>query len=113
MATTAPGKIDWIVIVPDKPGMREKRLEVRGQHLEGVKPLKESGRVKMGGGVFSEVPQGTDPKNWPFCGSTLNVLADTREEVVELLKNDVYASSGVWDVEKAQIWPAVLAFRSE
>lgn len=64
--------------------------------------VEKSAGLTILGGVFSEVPQGTDPKNWAFCGSTLNVLADTREEVVELLKNDVYASSGVWDVEKVR-----------
>lgn len=32
------------------------------------------------------------------------MLADTRDEVVELLKNDIYSSSGVWDVEKVS-WP--------
>lgn len=63
-------------------------------------PATKSARLTEPGGIFSEVPQGTDPKNWAFCGSTLNVLADTREEVVELLKGDIYNTSGVWDVEK-------------
>jgi len=27
--TPAPGKFEWLVVVPDKPGMKAKRLEVR------------------------------------------------------------------------------------
>jgi hypothetical protein len=39
------------------------------------------------------------------------VQAATREEVKEILSKDVYVSSGVWDVENAQIWPFLCAFR--
>ena len=31
--------------------------------------------------------------------------ADTKEEVIELLKRDTYFTSGVWDWERVQIWP--------
>lgn len=47
--STAPGMFNWIVIVPDKAGMLEKRLEVRGQHFEGMKQHEASGLIKMGG----------------------------------------------------------------
>ncbi|KAL2114362.1 hypothetical protein VUR80DRAFT_8052 [Thermomyces stellatus] len=113
MATTAEGKYNWIVIVPDKPGTLAKRLEVRAQHMAGVKKHEASGAVKVGGAIFSEPPQGNDPSKWAFCGSTLNVVAETKDEVVDLLRSDIYATSGVWDVDKAQIYPAVLAFRHE
>lgn len=49
MATNAEGKYNWIVIVPDKPGTVAKRLEIRGQHLAGVKQHETSGLVKLGG----------------------------------------------------------------
>lgn len=29
MATQAPKKIEWLVVVPDFPGVHEKRIEVR------------------------------------------------------------------------------------
>ncbi|SPN97523.1 uncharacterized protein DNG_01034 [Cephalotrichum gorgonifer] len=111
MATTAPKPINWIVVVPDKTGTQEKRLEIRAQHLEGVKKHEASGLVKMGGAVLNDVPEGADPSKWSFYGSTLNVVAATKDEVLELLRNDIYTTSGVWDVENAQIWPAILAFR--
>lgn len=40
-----------------------------------------------------------------MSGSALVVVADTREEVLELLKGDVYAKSGVWDVEGVVLYP--------
>lgn len=50
MSTTAEGrKYEWLVVIPDKPGMMAKRLEVRPQHFEGLTKAKESGLFKMGG----------------------------------------------------------------
>lgn len=42
-------KYEWLVVIPDKPGMMAKRLEVRPQHFEGLTAAKESGLFKMGG----------------------------------------------------------------
>lgn len=42
-------KFEWLVVIPDKPGMMAKRLEVRPQHFEGLAKAKESGMFKMGG----------------------------------------------------------------
>lgn len=54
------------------------------------------------GAVFSEQPQGDDPSKWAFYGSTLNIVAANRADVVEFLRNDIYATSGVWDVDKVR-----------
>lgn len=69
MASTATEvrKFEWLVVIPDKPGMMAKRLEVRPQHFEGLTKAKESGLFKMGGewsfllcletnGFFSLIP---------------------------------------------------------
>jgi len=34
-----------------------------------------------------------------FCGSTLVVLGESREEIMEELKKDIYSESGVWDLD--------------
>jgi len=47
-----------------------------------------------------------------MLGSTLIAVAETREEVLEKIRSDVYAKEGVWDVEKLQIWPFRSAIRS-
>lgn len=31
--------------------------------------------------------------------------AENEEEVRGIIEKDVYATSGVWDLEKVQIWP--------
>lgn len=44
-----PGKFEFLVVVPDKPGMQAKRLDVRPKHFEGLTKHIESGALKMGG----------------------------------------------------------------
>ncbi|KAK0672466.1 hypothetical protein QBC41DRAFT_217315 [Cercophora samala] len=110
-STEAPKKIEWLVVVPDFPGAHEKRLEVRPQHFGGLRPAVDSGLYKMGGAVLNEPPQGSDPTKFSFAGSTIVISAASREEIKEVLRNDVYAREGVWDVENAQMWPFLCAFR--
>lgn len=43
-----------------------------------------------------------------FKGSMMMVLGDNEAEVRALLESDVYAREGVWDMEKAQIYPVLL-----
>lgn len=40
-----------------------------------------------------------------FKGSMMLLLAENEAEVRALLEKDVYVTSGVWDMEKAQIIP--------
>jgi uncharacterized protein len=47
-----------------------------------------------------------------MLGSTLIAVAETKEEVLDKIRSDVYAKEGVWDVEKVQIWPFRSAIRS-
>lgn len=110
--TTPPaGKYEFLVIVPDKPGMQAKRLEVRPKHFEGLKPFVDLGAYKMGGAILNEVPEGDDATKFSFAGSTLVCVAESKEAVQDILRKDIYTESGVWDTEKAQIWPVKLAFR--
>lgn len=44
-----PGKFEFLVVIPDKPGMQAKRLEVRPKHFEGITSHIENGTMKMGG----------------------------------------------------------------
>lgn len=38
-----------------------------------------------------------------FKGSMIMAVAENEQEVLDLLKKDVYSTSGVWDLENAQI----------
>ncbi|KAI5462100.1 hypothetical protein BGZ63DRAFT_354579 [Mariannaea sp. PMI_226] len=105
------GKFEFLVVVPDKPGALEKRLSVRSKHFEHMVPHVEDGSWKMGGAILNSVPKDDDPSSLDFAGSTLVCVADSVEAVREQLTQDIYATSGVWDVEKAQIYPFKCAFR--
>ncbi|KAI1650252.1 hypothetical protein F4815DRAFT_446017 [Daldinia loculata] len=106
-----PGKYEWLVVVPDKPGTREKRLEVRAQHFEGLKPYVESKQFKTGGAVLNDKPESDDPATFDWYGSTLVLVAESKEEVKAILEKDIYTRTGVWDTEKALILAAKYAFR--
>ncbi|KAL2223413.1 hypothetical protein M432DRAFT_587335 [Thermoascus aurantiacus ATCC 26904] len=102
-------KKEFLCIIPDKPGMMAKRVEVRPTHLANVKPLVDSGRIVVGGAMLESHPaEGEDPK---FKGSMLVALAESAAEVRELLSRDIYATEGVWDLENAQIIPFKSAVR--
>lgn len=73
--------------------------------------MKESGKFKMGGAVLEEMPPDDEVSSMKFSGSTLMIVAESKQEVIDLIKDDVYVKSGVWDIEKAMIWPAKIAFR--
>jgi len=111
MATAGPRTYEFLAVIPDKPGMREKRLEVRPKHFQGLTPDIDSGAYKMGGALLTDIPESDDPSKLGFVGSTMVLVAESREQVIEKLKADIYATSGVWDVEKAQIYPFKCAFR--
>ncbi|KKK22557.1 hypothetical protein ARAM_005077 [Aspergillus rambellii] len=46
-----------------------------------------------------------------FKGSALICIAETEEEVKEVIWGDVYTRTGVWDVDAAQIIPFKSAVR--
>ncbi|KAK2817686.1 hypothetical protein FQN49_007964, partial [Arthroderma sp. PD_2] len=111
MATAAPSKKEWIVMMPDKPGMLAKRVEVRNTHLQNLNPVLESGFLKMGGSTLEHHPaEGENPP--PMTGSALLVAADSVKEIREILSKDIYATSGVWDLENAKIIPFKCAIRT-
>ncbi|KND88374.1 hypothetical protein TOPH_07002 [Tolypocladium ophioglossoides CBS 100239] len=97
---------EFLVIVPDKPGMHTKRLEVRPLHFKNMGPNVESGAWKMGGALLNSVPEDDDATNFDFMGSTFVCLAESKEAVLKQVKEDVYATSG------AQIYPFKCAFRN-
>ena len=57
------------------------------------------------GALLDEVPEDDEPSSMKISGSTLVVVAESREEILEILKGDIYTRSGVWDMDKIQIWP--------
>ncbi|CAI7564308.1 unnamed protein product [Penicillium glandicola] len=107
--SSAPAKREFLCILPDKPGAQAKRLEVRPKHLEGVKPNVASGFIVAGGAMLNAHP--ADGETPSFKGSMMLAVAENEAEVLELLNKDIYTTSGVWDMENAQIIPFKSAVR--
>jgi len=71
-------------------------------HLAALKPSVKSGFFVFGGASLDEpVKEGEGPK---INGSVMVAVAESKEEVLDKLKADVYYTSGVWDVEKVSGW---------
>ncbi|RMZ27667.1 hypothetical protein D0859_08268 [Hortaea werneckii] len=93
-------KQEWMVILPDAAGKLSKRMEVRPDHLNNLKPHVDSGLWVFGGASLDEpIKEGEPPK---INGSVMLAVADTKEEVMKSVKEDVYFKSGVWDESKIQ-----------
>ncbi|KAJ6123792.1 hypothetical protein N7471_011109 [Penicillium samsonianum] len=107
--SSAPAKREFLCILPDKPGVQAKRLEVRPNHLEGIKPHVASGAFVAGGAMLNAHP--ADGETPSFKGSMMLAVAENEAQVLELINKDIYATSGVWDMEKAQIIPFKSAVR--
>lgn len=85
-------------------------LNVSRKHLESIKPEFDAGACVMGGAYLEEPPkEGETPK---MKGSVMIMVANSQEEVLKRLRSDIYTSSGVWDIDKVQIFPFKTALRS-
>ncbi|KAK7227469.1 hypothetical protein V2G26_015472 [Clonostachys chloroleuca] len=106
---TGTQKKEFLCILPDKPGVLELRKSVKEGHYEGIKPLIASGKLPAGGAIFEKHPVEGEPAL--FRGSVVVYAAQNEAEVRKIIENDIYATSGVWDLEKSQIIPYVAAVR--
>ncbi|EMC97199.1 hypothetical protein BAUCODRAFT_32941 [Baudoinia panamericana UAMH 10762] len=78
--------------------MLEQRMKVRPDHLSAIKSAVDTGFITFGGASLDEpLKEGEGPK---INGSAMLARADTKEQVLEKLKEDVYYKTGVWDWEK-------------
>ncbi|KAF3073727.1 hypothetical protein CFAM422_004336 [Trichoderma lentiforme] len=103
MASAPPTEYEFVLIIPDKPGpeVRAKRLQVRPQHFSDMTPTLKDGWLKMGGGILNEVPEDdNDPNTFDFAGSIMVLVAKSKEDAINKVKDDIYVRAGVWDLEK-------------
>ena len=80
---------------------KQRRLNARPAHLEGVQAMKQNGSFINGGAILDD--------NGEMIGSTLYVDFPSREELDHWLRNDPYVTGRVWvDIE---VKPIRLALR--
>jgi uncharacterized protein YciI len=73
----------------------DRRLKVRGEHLEKIAVLKKSGEFLFGGAILNEAGN--------MIGSMIVYEYPDRKSLDEMLKEEPYITSGVW--EKIEIHP--------
>lgn len=113
-----PNLKEFLIHIPDhtRSGTLSQRLAVRSEHLKALPPLLESGRILFGGATLREHPEAAQPEAQasqnaqppPMTGSVMLVTGESEEEVRRFVAEDVYAKSGVWDVQGMTVW----AFRT-
>jgi len=108
-AGSIPSKHEWLVILPDHPDSLSTRQQVRPEHLAGIKPLADAGTILFGGAFFENPPPVGEAPH--VKGTVLLAYAESKDEVLELLKQDAYTKNGVWDWQKVQIYAFKTALR--
>jgi uncharacterized protein YciI len=78
----------------------EARLKVRATHLANVLA---SDRLDLAGALAPEFPS-VDGATPEFKGSAVIVRADSRDDAIAFLQQDIYVSEGVWDIANAQVF---------
>ena len=110
MSSSSAKQYDFLVIIPDLANSLQNRLDVRGKHLEALRPNIESGKVPFGGATLSKQPaEGEQPD---MTGSVMLIKAESEEKIWEFIKGDLYAQGKVWDMEKVQVLPFRCAVRT-
>ncbi len=91
--------MQYLVIAYDNDGALDRRLEVREEHLEGVKKLMTQGKIIEAGALIEDDV---------MVGSTLYVDFENDEEIDEWLLNEPYVKNNVWDMDEFQMVPIKL-----
>ncbi|CAB4253752.1 similar to hypothetical protein KNAG_0C04880 [Kazachstania naganishii CBS 8797] [Maudiozyma barnettii] len=98
---------EWCVIAYDKVG--SDRSKLRPQHLAGIPPQVEQGKLVCAGAIFNEPT--TPGGERTFAGSHLQVVAPTKEEALNIVKGDIFAREGIWDMDNIIIYQFGCAVR--
>ncbi|KAF5981206.1 branched-chain amino acid aminotransferase [Fusarium bulbicola] len=95
---------EWIILIPDNKDSLETRMRVRESHIKDMLKHIDSGLFQMGGGTLA---------GDSVDGSAIIARAKSEADVLAVLKNDVYARSGVWDLENIKFIPFKCVYRRE
>lgn len=97
--------VEWCVVVMDKPDA--DRAKYGSEHIVGIKPLINSGIFLSGGQIKDE---NNPPK---AVGSHLQIRADTKQDVIDLLRKDPFSENGVWNVDEAIVYRLDCVYREK
>ncbi|KLO12330.1 hypothetical protein SCHPADRAFT_915678 [Schizopora paradoxa] len=111
MSSDSPKKFQFMVYAPDMTdeGAFQRRLSVREKHLADAKAKHVTGFVKLGGALLTPESIVTPDASKKMVGSMMIFEAANIKEVENVIKGDIYYTSGVWDPEKIVILPFAAA----
>lgn len=89
----------------DNPGA--DRSKHANEHLVGVRRNKASGLFLSGGQINDE----STPRK--AIGSHLQIRCGTKEEVLEILRNDPFTKGGVWNMDIAKVYHLKCVYREK
>jgi len=93
---------EYLVTIYDFP--HTDRTKVRPQHVADI-PANVPNPVRAAGAIY------TDESKTKFAGSTFHLASNSREEIIEFLKRDIYYKEGIWNIDSVQIYPLGIAVR--
>ncbi|KAJ3459517.1 hypothetical protein MRS44_015590 [Fusarium solani] len=74
-------------------------------HFRDAAAFRDKGTWKTGGALLNDVPKDDKAESLDFFGSAFVVVAESVDKVREQFSQDVYATAGVWDMEKVTSLP--------
>ena len=107
----AATQYDWLVHIPDQPNTLQSRMSNLNAHLDYNKPQVAAGRLVMSGPTLALHPENA-AETPAMNGSVMVFRAGSEEEVWDIIKGNPYATTGVWDLERAAITPFKCAVRT-
>ncbi|KAI5963583.1 uncharacterized protein KGF55_002463 [Candida pseudojiufengensis] len=93
---------EYLVTVFDVPNA--DRSKVRPQHVKDI-PANVPNPIRSAGAIY------TDESKSKFAGSSFHLVANSKDEIYDFLKKDIYAREGIWDLNNVQIFPIGVAVR--
>jgi len=90
-------------------GALERRRTVRGSHIDNAHRLTDEGIIRAGGVVLASDSADAAPADRKFFGSCMILEAENLEAARKLIENDIFYTEGVWDKEKLEVLPILLA----
>lgn len=93
---------EYNVIIYDFPN--SDRSKVRPQHVADI-PANVPNPIRSTGAIYQ------DEAKTKFAGSAFHLVANSKEEVIEFLKKDIYYREGIWDINSVVINPIGVAVR--
>ncbi|KAH9925923.1 uncharacterized protein BXZ73DRAFT_49637 [Epithele typhae] len=108
-------KNNFLVHILDLPDAYAERMKHSPVHMEQNGPIMESGRLVAAGGILQSGARSSDADALQkVVGSWMVASAETEEEVWELLRKDIYYTSGeVWDHKKITVSATFVAIPSK